>query len=177
MIGDEEQDWRTRARTRLSESAGNSSRTLNENRYQKDINHAILRHLNSTYVIEKPFSFPSIINDMKRFLKKVFKSKKPSLRTIRELWPATSTSTTTGLTDLMQSTPACDSESTSAQVAAGVRVSVHLFLFSTLRIFMYWLIVIEQTAHNLGISTPVSASEISDLLPVSIPAAGANLIS
>ena len=108
---------------------------LNENSY---IDHAaILRYLNSTYVIEKPFSFTSIINDMKRILKKVFKSKKPSLRTIHELGPATSTSTTTGPTDLMQSIPACDSESTSAQVAAGVSVSVHLFLFSTLRIFMY----------------------------------------
>ena len=51
------------------------------------------------------------------------------------------------------------------------------FPFFTLRISMYWLIVIEQTAHNLGISTSVSASEISDFLPVSIPAAGANLIS
>ena len=98
----------------------------------KDVDHAILRHLNSTYVIEKPFSFTLIINDtMKRFLKKVLKSKKPSLRTIHELGPATSTSTTTGPTDLMLSIPACDSESdgtTSAQlgVAAGVSVSVRL---------------------------------------------------
>ena len=96
----------------------------------KDIDHAaILRHLNSTYVIEKPFSFTSIINDMKRVLKKVFKSKKPSLGTLHGLGPATSTSTTTGPTDLMLSIPACDSESdesTSAQVAAGVNVSVQL---------------------------------------------------
>ena len=96
---------------------------LNENSY---IDHAaILRYLNSTYVIEKPFSFTSIINDMKR----VFKSKKPSLGTIHGLGPATSTSTTTGPTDLMLSIPACDSESdesTSAQVAAGVNVTVQL---------------------------------------------------
>ena len=96
----------------------------------EDIDHAILRHLNSTYVIEKPFSFTSIINAMKRILKKVFRSKKPSLRTIHGLGPATSTLTSTGPTDLMLSIPACDSESISAQGAAGVSVSVQLFLFS-----------------------------------------------
>ena len=90
-----------------------------------------MTNLNSTYVIEKPFSFTLIINEiMKRFLKKVLKSKKPSLRTIHEIGPATSTSTTIGPTDLMLSIPACDSESISAQGAAGVSVSVQLFLFS-----------------------------------------------
>ena len=66
---------------------------------------------------------------MKRILKKVFKSKKPSLASIHGLVPATSTSTSTGATDLMLSIPACDSESdgtTSAQVAAGISVSVQL---------------------------------------------------
>ena len=66
---------------------------------------------------------------MKRILKKVFKSKKPSLDPIHGLGPATSTSTRTGATDLMLSNPVCDNESdrvTSAQVAAGVSVSVLL---------------------------------------------------
>ena len=99
----------------------------------KDIDHAIFGHLNSTYVIEKPFSFTSIINDMNRVLKKLFKSKKPSLGTIPGLGPATLTSTSTGPTDLVLSIPACDSESdgtTSAQVAAGFSVSVQLHLAS-----------------------------------------------
>ena len=63
---------------------------------------------------------------MTRIFKKDFKSKKPSLGSI-QLGPATSTSTSTGATDLML--PACDSESdgtTSAQVAAGISVSVQL---------------------------------------------------
>ena len=64
---------------------------------------------------------------MKSILEKVFKSKKPSLGSIHELGPATSS---TGGTDLMPSIPACDSESvgttTSAQVAAGISVSVQL---------------------------------------------------
>ena len=83
-------------------------------------------YLNSTYVIERPFSFTLIINDMKRILKKVFKSKKPSLGSIHGLVPATSTSTSTGsgATDLMLSVPACDSGTTSAQVAVGTSVSV-----------------------------------------------------
>ena len=75
---------------------------------------------------------------MKRFLKKLVKSKKPPLGTIHGLGPATSTSTSTGPTDLMLSIPAYDSESdgtTRAQVAAGVNVSV-LFSF-TLCIFKY----------------------------------------
>ena len=87
----------------------------------------------TTYVIERPFSLPSftlIINDMKRFYKKVFNSKKPSPGSIHGSGPATSTSTSTGTADLMPSIPACDSDgTTSAQVAAGVRVSVQL-LFS-----------------------------------------------
>ena len=36
------------------------------------------------------------------------------------------------------------------------------------RILKYWLIVIKQTAHNLGVSTSVPALEISDLPPVSV---------
>ena len=90
---------------------------------------AVLLLPNSPYVIEKPFSLTSIINDMKRDLKKVLKSKKPSLGTIHGLGPATSTSTSAGPTDLMLFIPACDSKSdrtTSAQGAAGVSVSVQL---------------------------------------------------
>ena len=45
-----------------------------------------------------------------------------------------------------------------------------------LRIFEYLFIVIEQTARNLGVSTSVSASEISDLPTVSVPAAGVIII-
>ena len=82
------------------------------------------------YVIEIPLSsFTLIINDMKRIVKKVFKSKKPSLGPIHGLGPATSTSTSTGATDLMLSNPACDSESDwtkGAQVVAGVSVSFRL---------------------------------------------------
>ena len=40
---------------------------------------------------------------------------------------------------------------------------------------MYQFIVLEQTAHNLGVSTLVSTLEISDHPPVSVPAAGVNL--
>ena len=78
---------------------------------------------------DSSFSFTLIINDMKRALRKVFKSKKPSLGTIHGLGPVTSTSTSAGPTDLMLSIPACDSESdetTNAQAAAGVSVSVQL---------------------------------------------------
>ena len=90
----------------------------------------IMAALKSTYVIESSFSFTSII-DMKRILKKVFKSKKPSLGSIHasRLVPATLTPTSTGATDLMLSIPACDSESdetTSTQVAAGINVSLQL---------------------------------------------------
>ena len=55
--------------------------------------------------------------------------------------------------------------------------SVWVFSFAFC-IFYCWLrIVIEQTAHNLGVSTSVSALEISrDLPPVSVPAAGPNLV-
>ena len=41
---------------------------------------------------------------------------------------------------------------------------------------MHRPIVIEQTAHNLGLSTSVSALEISDLPPVSVPTAGVNFV-
>jgi hypothetical protein len=37
--------------------------------------------------------------------------------------------------------------------------------------FKYWLIVIEQTAHNLRLSTSLSALNISGLPPVTAPAA------
>ena len=47
-----------------------------------------------------------------------------------------------------------------------------MWLFNfTLRIFMYWLIVIKQTARDLGVSTSVSALEITDLPAVSVPSA------
>ena len=48
--------------------------------------------------------------------------------------------------------------------------SMCVFSFD-LHIFKYWLIFIEQTARNLGVSTSVSALEISDLPPVSVPTA------
>ena len=64
---------------------------------------------------------------MKRIYKKVFKSKKPSLASIHGPVPATSTSASAVATDhLMLSIPACDSETRSAQAAAGVTVSVQL---------------------------------------------------
>jgi hypothetical protein len=60
---------------------------------------------------------------MKRFYK-VFKSKNPSLGSNHGSAPATSTSSLiTGTTDLMPSVPACDATA-SAQVIAGVSVSV-----------------------------------------------------
>ena len=69
-------------------------------------------------------------NDMKRILKKDFKSEKSSLGSIQG--PATLTSTSTGATDFMLSRAIpiiCDSESdgtSSTQVAAGISVSVQL---------------------------------------------------
>jgi hypothetical protein len=80
----------------------------------------------SSYVIERFFSLTLIIDDMKRIYKKVFKStgKKPSLGSIHGPGPATSTSTLiTSSTDLMPSIPASDATA-SAQVTAGVSVSV-----------------------------------------------------
>ena len=63
---------------------------------------------------------------MKRIYKKVFKSKKPSLGSMHRTAPATSTSTLiTSSTDIMPSIPASDATA-SAQVAAGVSVSVQL---------------------------------------------------
>jgi hypothetical protein len=38
------------------------------------------------------------------------------------------------------------------------------------------LFVIGQTAHNLEVSTTLSALQISDLSTVSVPAAGVNLV-
>ena len=64
---------------------------------------------------------------MKRIYKTVFKSKKPSLGSIRGSGLATSTSTSAGTSDLMPSIPVFDSESdgtASAQVTAGVSVTV-----------------------------------------------------
>ena len=84
-------------------------------------------NLNSTYVIERLFSFTLIVDDMKRTSrkKKAFKPKKPSRGSMDGPGPAASTSTSTGTTDLMPSIPACDSDgTTSAQLAAGVSVSV-----------------------------------------------------
>jgi hypothetical protein len=64
---------------------------------------------------------------MKRIYKKVFKSKKTeSLGSIHGLGPATSTSTLiTSTTDLIPSIPTGDATA-SAQVTAGVSVSVQL---------------------------------------------------
>ena len=130
------------------------------------------------YVIESELSlshWSSIIKDtMNRILKNVSKSMEQYLGSIHGLGPATSTSTSTGATDLMLSIPSCDSDGiASAQVTADVSVSVSF----ALRIFRYWLITIEQTAHNFGVSTSVSALEISDLPLVSVPAAGVNILN
>ena len=137
--------WGTRLKNEISGGINwcNSSKTLNESYSQLLIEleryHRSCVLWPSAYVIEKPFSFTSIINDMKRVLKKVFNSKKPSLGTMHDgLGPATLTSTSTGPTDLMLSIPACDSESdraTSAQVTAVVSVRVqlhpsHLYVFT-----------------------------------------------
>ena len=88
-------------------------------------------HLNSTYVIDSPLSFTLIINDMNRTSKKnkSFTSKKPYRRPKHGPELATSTSTSTGTTDLMLSIPDCDFEldgTISAQVVAGVSVSFQL---------------------------------------------------
>jgi hypothetical protein len=82
----------------------------------------------STYVIDRSLSLTFIVNDMKRFYKNVFKSKKPSLSPIRGPGLATSTSTLiTSAADLRSSVPAssCDSDA-SAQVTADFNVSVQL---------------------------------------------------
>jgi hypothetical protein len=80
----------------------------------------------STYVIERSFSLTLIINDMKRIYKKFFKSKKPSLGSIHGPGPATSASTLiTSTADFMPPIPASDATA-SAQVTAGVSVSVQL---------------------------------------------------
>ena len=74
----------------------------------------------------------------------------------------------------MPSIPACDSDANaSAKVTSGASVSVQLHP-SHLK---HWLIasVIEQTAHNLRVSTSLSALEIIDLPPVSVPATGVTL--
>ena len=68
----------------------------------------------------------TIINEMKRFYKKVFKSDKPSLGSIHGPGPATSTSTLiTSIDDLMPSIHASDATA-STQVTAGVSVNVQL---------------------------------------------------
>jgi hypothetical protein len=64
---------------------------------------------------------------MKRFYKKVFKSKKPSLVSIHASGHRPVTSTSTLITDLMQFIPAAGDGSTStasAQVITGISVSV-----------------------------------------------------
>ena len=64
---------------------------------------------------------------MKRFYRKVIKSKKPSLSSLHGPGPlaAASTLTSTGTTDLMPFIPSFDSDGTaSAQVTAGLSVRV-----------------------------------------------------
>ena len=79
----------------------------------------------STYVTERSF-FLTLINEMKRIYKKVFKSEKLSLGSIRGPGPANSTSTLiTSSTDLMPSIPARDATA-SAHITAGDTVSVQL---------------------------------------------------
>ena len=86
--------------------------------------------LSVTYVIESSCFLTLIIIDMKRIYGKVFKSKKASLGSIHGPGPATSTSTlitsTTGLLP-SESIPASDATA-SAQVTAGISVSVQLRL-------------------------------------------------
>ena len=76
-----------------------------------------------TYVIERSLN---LISDMKRIDREVFKSKKPSLDSIHGPGPAISISTLiSNTTGLMPSIPASDATA-SAQVTAGVSVSVQL---------------------------------------------------
>jgi hypothetical protein len=86
---------------------------------------------------------------------------KPSLGSIHGSEPATSTS------KLITSTAPASDATASAQGTANV--SIQLCPSSHLTY------IIEQTAHCLGISTSVSALEISDFSPVSVPAVGVNL--
>ena len=75
-----------------------------------------------------------------------------------------------GTTDLMPSILACDSEATaSVQIAPGVSVSAQ-YLPSHRKVLTFY--VIEQSAHNFGVSTSVSPLEISVLPSVSAPVAG-----
>ena len=114
----------------------NASKTLNESYHsQLLIELEFLERYRSRHITPSQLhlcnreTFLFHFNDMKRSLKKLFKSKKPSPGTIHGLGPATSTSTSAGPTDLMLSIPACDFESdgtTRAQVAAGVSVRVQL---------------------------------------------------
>ena len=70
--------------------------------------------------------------------------------------------------------PASASNSTASwQVTAGISLS---FQLCTLHLWSIDLIFIEQTAHDLAVSSSVSALEISDIPPVSFPAAGVNLV-
>ena len=68
----------------------------------------------------------------------VFESKDPSQGLMHGLGRATSLSTSTGITDLMPSVPACDPDTTATQVqaATGVSVSVQLRL-SHLQVLTY----------------------------------------
>ena len=121
---------------------GNSCKTLNEcirhsclrdQVYTHAVSYmAISTHLcNRDTLLFPSHSFTLIINDMNRTYKKnkSFKSKKSYRRPKHGPELATSTSTSTGTTDLMLSIPDCDTEldgTTSAQVVAGVSVSVQL---------------------------------------------------
>jgi hypothetical protein len=80
----------------------------------------------STYVIARSFSLTLIINDMKRFYKKLFKSKRPSLGSIHGPEPATLTSTLiTNTAALIPMVPVSDATA-SAQVTDGASVSYQL---------------------------------------------------
>ena len=92
------------------------------------------------------------------FYKKIFKSKKRSLGSRHRPGPATSAS---------------DATASDGQDTAGVSVSVQL---RTAHLRNINLTVIEQTAHDLAVSTTVSALEINDIPPVSFPATGVNLV-
>ena len=85
--------------------------------------------VSSTYVIERPFTFTLII-DMKRTSKKenVFESKDPSQGLMHGPGGATSISTSTGITDLIPTVPACDPDETATQVQTTDDVSVSVQL-------------------------------------------------
>ena len=74
-----------------------------------------------------PLTLTLTINEMKRFCKKLFRSKKPSLGSIHRYGVATSTSTLiTGTADLMPSIYASDVTASTQVTTAGISVSVQL---------------------------------------------------